>query len=175
MKNTVLLIVDVQNSLIKDNPYGKNLMLENITSLINLCRKKSVEIIYVRHNDPEDEDFKLNSPGWNIYRDIAPEQKDMIFDKCYNSAFKDTGLKNYLDSQGIKNIILVGMQTEYCIDATCKIAFEYGYNILLPENSITTFDSDFLTADKLNKFYYEEIWNDRYGKVIPLSDVEKCL
>ena len=49
----------------------------------------------------------------------------------YNSAFKNTNLDAYLKSQGIQDLIIVGMQSEYCIDTSIKVAFELGYSCLL--------------------------------------------
>ena len=61
------------------------------------------------------------------YSMLQPLQEgERIFEKCYNSAFKDTGLEEYLKEKKITDIILGGLQTEYCIDATCKSAFERG-------------------------------------------------
>lgn len=101
------------------------------------------------------------------------ENEERIFDKQYNSAFLHTGLKEYLDSKNTKNIILVGLQTEYCIDTTCKVAFEYGYNIMIPEETNTTFDNDYLTGKGLYELYNYKIWNNRFAKVMSIEEIEK--
>ena len=108
-------------------PYNDEQVILNIKHLISYCRNKCIEVIYVRHDDGAGSELERNTDGWQIYSEIAPQIDDMIFDKKYNSAFLHTGLKEYLDSKKTRNIILVGLQTEYCIDATCKAAFEYDY------------------------------------------------
>jgi len=63
---------------------------------------------------------------------MAPQNTDKIIDKKYNSVFGKTELHQYLQAIDASNIILCGMQTEYCIDATCKAAFEMDYNVTIP-------------------------------------------
>ena len=38
-------------------------------------------------------------------------------------------LQTYLDSQAIEHLIIIGMATDYCIDTTVKVAFEFGYDL----------------------------------------------
>lgn len=175
MKDTVLLVVDVQNALVQGHPYHEKTFLGNLERLIPFCRNHSIEIIYVRHDGGAGDELEFNSEGWQIDKRIAPRENEKIFEKHYNSAFKSTDLKEYLSRQGIQNIILVGMQTEYCIDATCKAAFEYGYQLMIPEGCTTTFDNGGFTAEALNNFYMYHIWKNRFAKVESLDELEKNL
>ena len=50
MKNTVLLVVDVQNALIAKQPYRGQELLENIGVLTGACRESGIEVVYVRHD-----------------------------------------------------------------------------------------------------------------------------
>lgn len=70
---------------------------------------------------------------------------------------------------------MVGLQTEYCIDATCKSAFDYGYKIIIPEETNTTFANDYLSGEKLYEFYNYKIWNKRFADVISVEEVIKIL
>ena len=38
------------------------------------------------------------------------------------------------------------MQVEFCIDTSVKVGFEYGYNITIVEDAISTFDNEYLPA-----------------------------
>ena len=68
------------------------------------------------------------------------------------------------------------MQTEYCIDTTCKVAFEYGYRLIIPQNTTTTYDNQMFSGETLIKYYEHEIWANRFAQVIPVSKViEKLL
>lgn len=175
MDNIVLLVVDVQNALIKGHPYNEQRVIANIRKLISTARDNKKEVLYLRHDDGKDSELEQGTDGWQIHDDISPNNSELIFEKQYNSAFHKTGLRGYLESKEIDTIILVGLQTEYCIDATCKSAFDYGYEIIIPEETNTTFGNEYLSGDKLYEFYNYKIWNKRFANVISVEDVIKVL
>lgn len=174
MPKEALLIVDVQTALIKANPYNKKNVIDNIKTLISISRESGKEVIYIRHNiDKNNDDIK--DKEWQIYEEVTPDSNETIFNKRYNSAFYKTGLRQYLESKGIDTIILMGLQTEYCVDTTCKVAFEYGYKVIIPEETNTTFDNEYLAGRKMYELYNHKIWNKRFAHVIPVSEVIRIL
>lgn len=173
MNNVVLMVVDVQNALIKKHPYNEKKVIENIKKLILIAREKNKEVIYVRHDDGVGTDFEKGTDGWQIYNEVAPNINEYIVEKEYNSAFHKTGLREYLESEEINTIILVGLQSEYCMDATLKSAFDYGYKIIIPEETNSTFDNEYLSGEKLYEFYNYKIWNKRFANVLSMKDVIK--
>lgn len=175
MSNIVLLVVDVQNALINKHPYNEQKVIENIKKLLLTAKDNKKEVIYVRHDDGEGTEFEKGTDGWQIYHDIGPSSNELIIEKQYNSAFFKTRLREYLESKGIDTIILVGLQTEYCMDATLKSAFDYGYKIIIPEETNTTFDNDYLSGEKLYKFYNYNIWKNRFANFISVDEVIKIL
>lgn len=171
MEKTVLLVVDVQTALVEKHPCKEGIIVRNIKKLIRECRKNQIEVAFVRHNDDIGEELEPGSSGWQIYHEIAPETGEKIFDKHFNSAFKDTGLHAYLSSNHIRHIILVGMQTEYCIDTTCRVAFELGYRLTIPCDTTATFDCELCSGEKLEKYYENKIWNNRFAAVLPVEEI----
>ena len=171
MKNTALLVVDIQTALINFHPYKEAEFLANIRRLIDIARQNGMEVIYVRHDGGEGTPLAYGTEGWQIYSEIAPIDGEKIFDKKFSSSFRDTGLKNYLDSKGITGLVLVGMQTDYCIDTTCRIAFEFGYNVTIPACATTTFDNALATADKLVEYFEQQLWDKRFADVLPVEEV----
>lgn len=172
MKNTVLLVVDVQTAMVEDHPYNEADVLSNIASLISLCRQNGVEVVYVRHDGGPGDSLEKGSDGWQIWQGIEPLPTEKIFDKTFNSAFRGTGLAAYLDGKNIKRIILVGLQTEYCIDTTCKVAFEYGYEVIIPEETTSTYDNFHFSGEKLSAYYTEKIWKDRFAEIISMEELK---
>lgn len=98
---------------------------------------------------------------------------EKIFDKRVNSAFKETGLLEYLIDKGEKDIIIVGLQTDYCIDATIKCGFEHEFNIIVPAYANTTVNNKFMSAEQSYQYYNEFIWNGRYAECISLDETIK--
>ena len=175
MKDTALLVVDVQTAMIEDHPYNEATVLSNIAALISFCRENGLEVIYVRHDGGPGDALERDTDGWQIWPGIAPLAAEKIFDKSFNSAFRGTGLASYLDGKNIKRIILVGLQTEYCIDTTCKVAFEYGYKVLIPEETTSTYDNPSFSGEKLSAYYTEKIWKDRYAEIISMDELKSTV
>jgi nicotinamidase-related amidase len=174
MDNKALLVVDIQEVLFKDpqrQPYNAQKMIESVKQLIAAARAAGTEVIYVRHDGGKGSIAEAGTDGWQIYHEIPPADGERIFDKKYCSSFLKTGLKEYLDGKKIDTLILTGMQTEYCIDTTCRCAFEYGYKVIIPEGTNTTYDNDYLSGEKLYRFFNYSIWNDCFADVVPLEEV----
>lgn len=71
---------------------------------------------------------------------------------------------------GQKEIIIVGLQTDFCIDASIKCGFEHGFQMIVPENSNTTIDNKFMTAKQSYQYYNEMMWKDRYAQCITFEE-----
>lgn len=168
-----MIIIDMQTALIEAHPYGEEGVIKKIQELLMACRAENIPVIYVRHDGGEGDELEANSRGWQIYEKIAPQKGEKIVEKQYNSAFRKTGLNEYLKELRAKKLILCGMQTEYCFDVSCKVAFEYGYEVTIPQGGTTTFDNEFAAGEALAKYYEEKIWNNRYAKVIPTEEIIK--
>lgn len=166
---TALLVIDIQTALIEAKPYAVDKCLSIWQKVIAICREKNIEVIYVRHNDSE---LMTGSRGWEIYGSIAPETGEQVVDKRYNSAFKETHLQSYLTNHDIEHLIIVGMATNYCIDTTIKVAFEFGYDLSVVKNGTTTFDDRKIAAEQLIQ-HYENIWDRRFAQVANLEEILK--
>ena len=81
----------------------------------------------------------------------------------------------YLREKGEKDIIVVGLQTDKCIDATIKCGFEHGLNMIVPSYANSTVDNDFFSGEQSYKYYNEFMWNDRYAKCISINKVFNML
>lgn len=161
--NTALLVVDVQNAIVNGSLYKMDQVLENIQTIISECREKGIEVIYIQHTEIDDDHFRLGSHGWKIHDSIKPRPHEQVIRKHYNSAFKDTPLKTYLELLGFSQLIIIGLQTEYCIDATIKAAFEYGYHLTIPEDTNTTCGDETISGEALVNYLNKKVYKGRFG------------
>ncbi|WP_010291806.1 cysteine hydrolase family protein [Clostridium senegalense] len=169
----VLLIIDTQKLIINEKLYKFDMFVSNVKKIINQARLNNVEVIYVRHDDGIGNELTKGNDGLEIYEKFKPINKEKIFDKVVNSAFKGIGLLEYLIDKGEENIIIVGLQTDYCIDATIKCGFEHGFNIIVPAYANTTADNKFMSAEQSYKYYNEYMWNGRYAECISVDETLK--
>lgn len=165
-----LLVIDMQEALIDENPYNKETLIQGINQVIRIFRSKNNPILFVRHDGGAGDTLAKGEPGWQIAKaiDIRDER---IIDKNYNSAFKDTNLENELKRLHVNELVLVGMQTEYCVDATLKSAFEKGFSCHVIKGCTSTVDNPWFKAEQLIDFYERAIWPS-FAKLITIEEIK---
>ncbi len=169
-RKSALLVIDVQEALLDENPYNKAELIQNINTLIRLYRSKKHPIFFIRHDGGNGDTLAYGEDGWQIAK--AMDYKgESIIDKRFNSAFKDTNLESSLQALKINHLILAGMQTEYCVDATLKSAFEKGYQCVVVKGCTSTVDNPWLKADQLIDFYEQAIWPN-YAEIIQVNELK---
>jgi len=166
-----LLIVDTQKLIMNEKVYRFSALVDGIKALIKAARANGTEVVYVRHDDGPGEALTRGTEGYEIYEGFAPLPDEKVFDKTVNSPFRDSGLLEYLKGKGETEIIVTGLQTDYCIDATVKCGFEHGFGVIVPEGCNSTVDNDYMTAEQTYRYYNSFMWNKRYAKCLPLDDV----
>ena len=169
----VLLVVDTQKLITNSDLYNFNAFENAVKTLIAAARENNVEVIYVRHDDGNGTELTRGTEGFEIYAGFEPKQGEKIFDKTVNSSFKDTGLLEYLKEKDVRTVVVVGLQTDYCIDATIKCGFEHGFKMIVPENANSTFDNAFMTGEQSYKYYNEFMWKGRYAECISMEETIK--
>ena len=165
-----LIVIDIQEGLVKENPFDTKNFIINTKAIIQHFRDQNIEVIFIRHSEDEGL-LAMGSDNWQVYHELKPQENEKIFNKYYNSIFKDTELKEYLNRKNITDLTFVGMQVEFCIDTSVKVGFEYGYKITIVEDAISTFDNEHLPADKILSFYKEKIWRNRFAQLKTAKEI----
>ena len=120
--------------------YRATEVLGLIAKLLSEAHKNGVPVVYLQNEGgPEDPDQR-GTEGWKIHPAIAPIEGDIVVAKSGPDGFHETVLQDELTKHGVEELIVVGMQSELCIDATCRSARAKGYNVILVKDGHTTFD-----------------------------------
>ena len=70
-----------------------------------------------------------------------------------------------MDSKIDKRLMIIGLQTNYCIDCTIKSAFEKGYEVIIPEGTNSTFDNPYMSAEVTYNYYNDDVWEELVNSV----------
>jgi ribosomal protein S18 acetylase RimI-like enzyme len=92
--------------------------------------------------------MEKGQPFWDVHPDIKPEQNDIIIEKHHADAFFETELDETLKSLGATDLVITGLQTEHCVDTTCRRAYSLGYKNVLVSDGHSTLGSGILSAEK---------------------------
>jgi len=175
LKKTALLVIDIQQALMDDHPANEEVFLKRVDELILAAHASGKEVIYVRHDGGAGDSLEKGTPGWELIPSLRPSATERIFDKQYSSAFKETSLREYLTGRGIDQLMICGMQTEYCIDSSVKAAFEHGFSVIIPSGATTTYSNPFLTGERMIVYYEKMIWHIPLAKVVSMEKALRTL
>ena len=156
----ILLVVDMQKALTEDEElYDAEAFMDRNIRLIDAARKNNVEVIFVQHDAGEGSGFSAGDEDFEIDPRVAPKEGEKVFVKTINSCFGNKEFKAYMEQQEDKRLMVIGLQTNYCIDATVKSAFERGFKVIVPEGTNSTFDNDYMTGETTVAYYNEDVWD----------------
>ena len=156
----ILLVVDMQKALTEDGElYDAEAFMDRNIRLIEAARKNNVEVIFVQHDAGEGSGFSVGDEDFEIDPRVAPKDGEKVFVKTINSCFGNTDFKAYMEQQEDKRLMVIGLQTNYCIDATVKSAFERGFDVIVPEGTNSTFDNNYMTGETTVAYYNEDVWD----------------
>jgi len=154
----VLLILDAQVAMLADPPLGvpsASTVRLNIMKILTHARFATPLplIIHIRNNGEFGETDEPNTKGWELITKPLPHEP--VIDKYKNNAFAGTRLGELVPPDA--EIIVVGMQSDFCVHETCSAALGRGNVVLLIRSAHATYDRP-------------AIWNG--GRVTSARDIE---
>lgn len=75
----------------------------------------------------------------------------------------------------ISKELKIGIDRDYCMDATVKCGFEHGFNIIVPQYTNSTYDNPYFDKETAYKYYNEFMWGKRYAKIITMEEAIQIL
>jgi nicotinamidase-related amidase len=166
----VLLVIDVQKGITDNRLYNFDGFIRETKRIIDAARLNHVGIIYVQHDDGPETGFSVGDEDFEIAEQVAPKVNDKIFYKTINSCFGNRELAQYLQGLEDKRLMIVGLQTNFCIDASVKSAFERGFKVIIPKGTNSTFDNDYMDAETTYKYYNEMMWPERFAQCVSVEE-----
>ncbi|MBQ2327599.1 MAG: cysteine hydrolase [Oscillospiraceae bacterium] len=156
----ILLVIDVQKALVDEDLYAYETFVDSVVRLVDAARKNGVEVVFVQHDAGAGSGLSIGDEGFEIIDEIKPEAGEKVFVKTINSCFGNKDFKAYMEQQTDRRLMIVGLQTNYCIDATVKSAFERGFEVIIPEGTNSTFDNNYMNAETTVRYYNEDVWEE---------------
>lgn len=172
----VLLVIDIQKGIMDDELFEFEKVKNNIKILLDTARAHHKKVIYVQHDDGPGSGFSVGDEDFEIFDELAPQEGEPIFIKTVNSALHpSTGLAEVLKANGERRIMVVGLQTNYCIDSTIRTGFDNGFEMIVPEYANSTFDNDYMSAETCYNYYNEELWPGRFATCVDMEEAIEML
>jgi nicotinamidase-related amidase len=145
-----LVVIDVQHGLIEGCEEDWHDVLPVISELLERARRVAAPVVLVQHcgrgrNHPLNE----AASGWALHDAVGPQPGDLQVRKAWSDSFQGTDLQDLLQASAVTRVVLVGAQTEFCVDATARRALSLGYDVDLVADGHTTSENDALSRTQI--------------------------
>ena len=172
----VLLVVDAQKGIVDERLYAFEKFVSNSKELIKTAREQGIEVLYVQHDDGPGTGFSIEDDEFEVYSEFQPMPTEKRFVKTVCSAFKNgSGLLEYLTEKGEKDVMVCGIMTDFCINATVEAGFEHGLHMIVPAYANSTQDNAYMTGEQSYHYYNEFLWPERYADCVPIDKALEML
>lgn len=147
---TALLIIDVQQALCAGEYqcFEIDRVIATINDLSQRARTAGVPVVLIQHEE-KDGSFVRGAEGWQLAKNLLTSTKDLRVDKTTGDSFYQTDLGKLLPSEDFERLIICGLQTDYCVNATVRSAHSLGYDIVVARDAHSTVDKGNMSAEDI--------------------------
>jgi gluconolactonase len=141
--------MDFQYDILAVTPqYREKHLLETVTRVLDAARHTSATIVYITvsfrddyadapahsplfHAEKARGVMKVGSPGAAICEELTPRTGDLVINKHGVDPFNSTHLANVLRARDVETLVLMGLWTNYVVEATARTGADSGYQIIV--------------------------------------------
>jgi len=174
MADTALVVIDIQNDYFP----GGSMELEGAEAAgakageaLAKFRARKLPVIHVRHLSvrPGATFFLPGTRGAEIHDSVKPASGETVVEKNFPNSFRNTPLEEILKGSGVKNLVMAGMMTHMCVDASVRQAADLGYKVTLLADACATraqsFGGERIPARQVHAAFLAAL-NGFYAKVV---------
>jgi len=84
-----------------------------------------------------------------LHESLAPAPGDSVVKKYASSSFEGTDLDARLKTLGVDELVVCGLQSEFCVSNTARSALELGYKVRIAHDGHSTWPSEARSAAEI--------------------------
>jgi nicotinamidase-related amidase len=148
MNKTALIFMEFQNDFFTNGKLGMFRedadFVTNARKILESAREKGLFVVHVHlgcEGIKEDIDgilalvkkktaFQANTDGAGTIDSMLPRGKELCFLKNSISAFERTNLEEVLRTEGIENVVFLGLISNVCMESSIRSAYDKGFRIV---------------------------------------------
>ncbi len=178
---TALLLIDFQKDYFPGGKYPLVNPLETAQKAYMLLqcfrehRAHGGQHVHIQHisRRPDAAYFISGDRGADIHDSVAHFEGEPIVYKHEKNAFLNTDLLELLKSWEIERVVIAGMATHMCVDATARAAYDLGFQVIVAEDACATrelkYGDTVIPADMVQKSFLAAL--KAYGKVMKSEEI----
>jgi nicotinamidase-related amidase len=173
-----LLLIDIQNDYFENGRMalvGPEAAGENIARMLKKFREASLPVFHVRHEAlaPTATFFLPGTEGAGIHACAKPLEDEKVILKHFPNSFLKTDLLETLQKNQITDLVICGMMTHMCLDATVRAAKDLGFQCTVIAEGCATRDLEFrgvqVNAANVHTAFLAAL-NGTYAQVVTVTE-----
>ena len=179
---TALLVIDIQKDYFPGGKYplvNPEEAAKKAYMLLQCFREHGGHHVHIQHISLEHDAtfFIKGDSGSDIHDIVAHFEGEPIVYKHEPNSFLNTNLLEILKDWEIERVVITGMMTHMCVDATARAAADLGFQVIIAEDACATrdlkYDETAIPADLVHKSFLAALKS--YGKVMKSEDIVALL
>jgi nicotinamidase-related amidase len=143
-----LLIIDIQRDYFPGGAYPlvePEAAAASARRVLDSFREAGEPVIHVKHvwDAPDAEFMRPGTEGVEIHREVSPAEGEPVVEKSNPNAFLDTRLQEALREREAAELVVAGMMSSMCVDATVRAAADLGYSVTVVHDACAAPDLEF--------------------------------
>lgn len=147
---TALLVIDVQKGLCEGEheAFESQQVIGRINKVSERARAAGAVVVFVQH-ESKCGYLEFGTDAWQLAHGLSIHPNDLRIRKESADSFHRTELEQVLKQHAVTNLMICGLQTEFCVDTTTRRALALGYPVILVADAHTTEDKEHLSAAQI--------------------------
>jgi nicotinamidase-related amidase len=147
-----LLIIDIQRDYFPGGAYPlvePEAAAEAARSVLDSFRAAGDPVIHMKHvwDAPDAEFMRPGTEGIEIHPAVEPADGELVVEKASPNSFVDTRLEEELRERGTEGLVVAGMMSSMCVDATVRAAADLGFSPTVVHDACAAPDLEFNGVD----------------------------
>ncbi len=166
-----VLVIDVQRTLCEGEyeTFDAAGVIDRINQVTARARTAGAPVVIIQHEAPSGP-LRFGSPGWQLAAALDTAPTDTFLRKTAADSFHRTELDALLRRRDVSEVVICGMQTDFCVDTTTRRALALGYPVVLLSDGHTTLDNAHLSAAQIIAHHNETLSHiDSFGVMVRLE------
>jgi nicotinamidase-related amidase len=147
-----LLIIDIQRDYFPGGAYPlvePEAAAEQARRVLDTFREAGDPVIHMKHvwDAPDAAFMRPGTEGIEIHSEVAPNDGELVLEKTTPNSFVGTPLEEELRQRDPDQLVVTGMMSSMCVDATVRAAADLGFSPTVIHDACAAPDLEFNGVD----------------------------
>jgi nicotinamidase-related amidase len=150
---SAIIVIDLQTAMFDGKLFPPihqaDQLVDNVRKVVAWARETKQPVCFIRHDAEVGDPLAPGEPGWPVWPALGQREDEPTFSKNVRDSFTQPALIDWLAQHGIRKVILLGAQSDFCVTGTTEGGLERDLDVTVVKDAHSTWDVDGKTADEI--------------------------